>query len=212
MTAQRPVQNFSRKCALVATADERAMSALAMTLPKLGMSVDRLSIDETTPSLDAGRHMLFIDGDLPSLRQLKLGDDGCGPSVPVIGMVGVEAPSRLRLLVDIGAAAFLSKPIHSGTIFSALYLAASQHGQRAAREAAINDLETRRRKRRHVIKAVTIMMRMEGLDDEAAFQRLRRQAMQARVPVETYCEYVVQRCTTQTDRDMQPAGRQALAD
>ncbi|WP_062227594.1 ANTAR domain-containing response regulator [Aureimonas frigidaquae] len=207
MSQVRPIQNFSGKCAHVATADERAMAALGTMLPKFGMHVARLSLAEggLQPMVPQG-DIVFVDGDLPDLRQLRLGPDNAAPPMPVIGLIGVEAPSRLRLLVDLGTAAFLPKPIHSGSVFSALYLAACQHERRLSLEATVEELDMRRRKRRHVIKAVTLVMRMDGLDDDAAFQKLRRLAMQARVPIETYCEIVVQRCTTQADREAKATG------
>ncbi|KAA0969599.1 ANTAR domain-containing protein [Aureimonas fodinaquatilis] len=225
MTLIRPVQNFSQRRGCIASLDGRALETLSVTLPRLGLEVQHLVLDDTgrLPEFDVARDILFVDGDLSMLRHISFGGPGCHPPVPVIGLVGVEAPSRLRALMEVGATAFLSKPVHAGTVFSSLYLGVNEYARRSAYLAAIDELESRRRRRRHVIKAVTHTMRMNRIDDDAAFALLRRESMRSRVSLETYCEYVVQRSTAKHDRgelfrDCEEsgkaliAGRQAIAD
>ena len=106
----------------------------------------------------------------------------------MIGLVGVEAPSRLRTLVTAGATAFLPKPVYGGSVYSALYLGVNEHARRARLQADLDELEARRRLRRHVIRAVVDLMAARGIDDEAAYQIIRREAMRERLGLETYCE------------------------
>lgn len=191
MSIARLVQNFSQRRALLASRDTRAIEALTGTLQKLGLGVEVLEAGESGLDLggadaDPARDILFLDGDL------NLGatssPEAVLPAIPVIGLVGVEAPSRLRTLVTAGATAFLPKPIYGGSVYSALYLGVNEHARRARLQADLDELEARRRLRRHVIRAVVDLMAARGIDDEAAYQIIRREAMRERLGLETYCE------------------------
>jgi len=216
MTLLRFAQSFHRWRALVVSNDQRGTASLAPTLQKLGLIVEQLPIqldsEVCTPDdLSPKRDILFVDGDLnrPLAMTLTQGDL---PPVPVVGLVGMEAPSRLRGLMQIGATAFLSKPVHGGAVFSALYLAVNEYTRRAELRNAIEEFEKRRRLRRHVIKAVTLYMKTHSIDDDAAFARLRGESMSLRMSVEAYCQYVVQRSATEPDRSYAAEIRKASAD
>ncbi len=217
MRFNRYVQNFRQRRAFLLSNDTRATETLSAMATRLGMILEMLSLahgefQTRLDSADAQRDVLFLDGDLNLFPEMIQGTDGVLPQIPVIGLVGIEAPSRLRTLMQVGATAFLSKPVHSGAIFSALYLAINTFEQKADLRLSIQELERRRRYRRHVIKAVTMMMKSHSLDDEGAFALLRKEAMRARLSLEAYCEGVVQRSTTRTVDDTEPDEKQAVAD
>ncbi|MBO0904794.1 ANTAR domain-containing response regulator [Jiella sonneratiae] len=200
MVPGRFVQNFSHRRAILVSNDDRAIATLTATLGRLGLTVSHRptkdeAADLSQEPLQAAEVVLFVDGDLARAPVLPLSDgSGPMPRVPVVGLVGVEAPSRLRALMQTGATAFLAKPVYAGSVFSALYLAVNEHAAKADQLAAIGAHETRRRQRRFVIKAVLKLMRERGLDDDdAAFAILRRESMQARLSIEAYCQFVVQR-------------------
>ncbi len=193
MSVARLVQNFSQRRALIASGDPRAIESLTATLRKLGLCVDTLEGCEAGQKPvafqgDPTRDILFLDGDLNAAEGGAFGYDAVLPAVPVIGLVGVEAPSRLRTLMTAGATAFLPKPIYGGSVYSALYLGVNEHARRARLQADVEELEARRRLRRHVIRAVVEIMAARNLDDEGAYQILRREAMRERLALETYCE------------------------
>ncbi|MDB5526627.1 MAG: antitermination protein [Rhizobium sp.] len=217
MRPNRFVQNFSQRRALILTGDVRAADAVSSTARKLGLSVEHLSTFDSDAQLglqsaDARRDVLFIDGDMNFVPEFAMRNAAELAQVPVVGLVGVEAPSRLRALMQIGATAFLSKPVHSGSMFSALYLAVNEYEQRTQLRLSIEELERRRRYRRHVIKAVTMVMTSHSLDDEGAFALLRKESMRARVSLENYCEGVVQRSTAHLGHDAEPDEKQVAAD
>ena len=206
MAPSRFVQNFSRRHAILVSNDERVSTTLLPTLARLGLSAEhRLTgeeaVDLSQLSLQAEDHVVFVDGDLPRAPILPFsGGPGSLPLVPVVGLVGVEAPSRLRSLMQAGATAFLAKPVYGGSVFSALYLAVNEFNQKAEMAGDLATHETRRRQRRFVIKAVLQLMRERGLeDDDQAFAILRRESMQARLSIEAYCQYVVQRSAAQSE-------------
>ncbi len=195
--AVRLQQNFNGSRALIVCNRPAAVEMLVETLAKLGVSsqfapiVDgRAQID--LASLSAERDMLFVDGDLDGV--LGFGDGGPAP-VPLIGLIGVETPGRLKSLVNLGATGFLRKPVHGAAVYAVLFLAINQFLLREEQNQRIDTLEHRRRGRRAVIKAVVALMAEAGIDDEEAFARLRREAMRQRMGVEDYCELQLRRRT-----------------
>ena len=185
MKQPRVTQNFRDFRASIITSDSRTTNTLQFVLPRLGLTVD--AVHQTfflEPA--AGPRIVFTDGDM------ALPPAGEEPEMPtvcaVVGLVGSEAPSRLRGLVNLGAQAFLTKPVHSGSVYSALFLAVNSFNHRIAMQAQIEDLKQRRKGRAHVLHVVTEMVLRDGIDPDQAYDRLRRGAMHARQSVEDFCE------------------------
>lgn len=217
MRPNRYVQNFRQRRAMLISKDNRAVVSITGMVERLGMSIERLS--PTAEELrcvireaDGQRDVLFLDGDLNLIPDTENSHMDEVTELPVIGLVGIEAPSRLRSLMQFGATAFIPKPVQGGAVFSALYLAVNSFEKTAHLRGSLQELEHRRRYRRHVIKAVTMVMQSHALDDEGAFALLRKESMRARLSLEAYCEGVVQRSTTRPFRDKGPDEKQAVAD
>lgn len=138
--------------------------------------------------------MVIIDGDLdlplvwPDGYNLMHQHAPC----PTVGLVGTEAPSRLKAMLQLGATSFLQKPIHGGAVYSALYLGVNAFERIERLKASLDDLTERRRKRIYVIRAVAELMRRSGLGEDAAYDHLRRDSMRARVSIEDYCKSLTQ--------------------
>ncbi|WP_457106242.1 ANTAR domain-containing response regulator [Methylobacterium sp. P5_C11] len=196
MTNPRLIQNFSGAHALLIAPPTTATEVLAGTLMKLGLTVASVLPAGDAPwlnfaILDPEHHIVIVDGDLP-LPGIAASAVSDLPPVPVVGLVGVEAPSRLKGLLQLGATGLLRKPIHGASVYAALFLAVNEHNRRRVLEERLARHEERRRGRRHVVKAILRVMHEHGLDDDAAYEALRRDAMRARQPLETYCEALVQ--------------------
>lgn len=213
MTVSRFVQNFSQCRATVLSRDARALDMLDRTLVKLGLSVAYAIVEGDRSRLQAselepGRDILFVDGDL----DLPVTLVGESPVVPVIGLIGVEAPSRLRQLVQIGASAYLRKPVHGATVYSALVLGVNAFNRKQMLETCLETHELKRRQRRSVIKAILEIMRTDHVDDDEAYIRLRRLSMRNRMSVEDFSEHFVRMRTIVTPRDPTPQRRRAIAE
>ena len=187
MTERRPIQNFRGLRGLLWAGPDFASDALERTLERLG--VETLRIGEVDPAaLDRDRDVLFIDGDQPLCPDLVLAPGSALPLVPAIGIVGSEAPSRLKLLTDAGVTSLLRKPVHAATVYSALFLGVNTFRRMRALEQRVAEGERRRNGRRFVIKAVVALVRGQGLDDDEAYARLRRESMRRRLELEEFCE------------------------
>ncbi len=206
----RLLQNFNGGRAVIVTANRSAVEALEITLAKLGVSAEFRAVAEPRMEIDVAglnpeRDILFLDGDLDIAIAGDASEAGRPPQVPVIGLVGVEAPSRLKNLINLGATAFLRKPVHGAAVYTALFLGINQFLLRTDMNARLEDMERRRRGRRSVIKAIVSLMADAGIDDDAAYDRLRRESMRLRRGLEDHCEDYLARRAPTPDRAA-PAG------
>ncbi len=191
MSGGRLIQNLRGGRALIVAEQGDATAGLIAMLGRLGMTplfVLPNSPDLNPARLDAERDVLLVDGDLSAGLALPLSPLAQLPPVPVIGLVGIEAPSRLRSLMTLGATAFLRKPVHHGSIYTALFLCVNEYRCRLLLERQLQELHHRRARRRFVIKAVLGVMRRTDVDEDAAYDALRRESMRARQSIEDYCE------------------------
>jgi AmiR/NasT family two-component response regulator len=193
MTAPRLLQNFSGGRAHIITGNPGAVEALEATLVKLGVGVEHVPIVEGRAELDiatlqADRDILFVDGDLDGVLAIEPDVETRLPPVPIIGLVGVEAPSRLKALTNLGATGFLRKPVHGATVYTTLFLGINQFLLRSDLGHRLRELERRRQGRRSVVKAIVALMGQAGCDDDEAYAMLRRESMRSRQNLEDYCE------------------------
>ncbi len=215
MIRTRFIQNFVNRRAIVVSRDGRALEALDQTLLKLGVSVsyvplsgDRAAIG--AGDLDAERDLLFVDGDLKDPIELPVGPISGIAAVPIVGLVGIEAPSRLRGLYQLGATAILRKPVHGAIVYSALVLCVNTYQRMQQMEASI-ELHEERRRQRGVVKAIVEIMRRHGVDDDEAYRLLRRESMKARLSVEAFCERFVRQADEVSQDDPEPEKRSMIA-
>ncbi|WP_019199743.1 ANTAR domain-containing response regulator [Afipia birgiae] len=187
MIGQPLVQNFRGNRALLWGGPDAATETLEKTLARVGVSLARFEdVDLTT--LDPNRDVLLIDGDFPFNPASVLVGETALPIVPAIGIVGIEAPSRLRLLTEAGVTSFLRKPIHAGAVYSALFLCVNNYRRMRGMELRLAEHDRRRNGRRFVIKAVVTLVQSHGLNDDEAFAWLRRESMRRRQGIEESCE------------------------
>jgi AmiR/NasT family two-component response regulator len=196
MTEPRLLQNFNGNRAIVVTDRASAMETLVTALERLGVAAGVADIvgsvgDIDLADLQAERDIIFIDGDIGDLAMLPLSAVGRLPPAPVIGVIGVSAPSRLKALMRAGATSFLRKPIHSAAVYPALFVGVNEYRRHRHLEVLLEDQERRRRGRRDVVKAIIRVMSDYGLDDDAAYDLLRRRCMATRQTMEDLCRDLV---------------------
>lgn len=206
MSELRLQQNFRGCRAHIIAHPSTALDVLAATLHQLGVEV-RQGLGEHSRfdpgAVTAERDIVFVDGDLEAPVDMPLAGPGRLPPAPVVGLVGVEAPSRLKTLVHAGATAFLRKPVHGAAVYSALFMGVNEFLRRRDLEARLEDHEQRRRGRRYVVKAILLVMQRTGVDDDAAYSILRRGCMKSRMSLEDYCRSFVR--DTPAEESQQPA-------
>ena len=154
MTEPRIIQNFLGYRALIITDARSAVTQLDSTLSKLGLTlrypeIEGGGVQLPEDALADDHTVLFIDSDMnvtietPGAERM--------PQMPVIGIVGVEAPSRLKSLMRLGATATLRKPVHGGSVYSALFFGVNEFRQRRTLKLQLDEQDRRRRGRRHLV-------------------------------------------------------------
>ncbi|MET0971736.1 MAG: ANTAR domain-containing protein [Tardiphaga sp.] len=196
MTESRLLQNFNGGRAFIITDRAVSMDVLVTALERLGVTTDAgdvvTSVSAIDPaSLQPERDIIFIDGDIGDAATLPLSPVGRMPPAPVIGLIGVTAPSRLKALMRAGATSFLRKPIHSSAVYPALFVGINEYRRHRYLETLLEDQERRRRGRRDVVKAIIRVMSEHGIDDDAAYDLLRRRCMTTRQTMEDLCRDLI---------------------
>jgi AmiR/NasT family two-component response regulator len=190
MSAPPPVQNFRGLQTLILHAPDQNRAVLERTLRRLGLAVaghDPAAGDALPDELARRVDLLFADADIWALPPLPaaLG------APAVVALIGHETPSRLQRAYDMAACAFVLKPVRPHGVFTALFFAINERRRRSTLKAELDGMAARHAARRQVIKAILAIMARDGVDDEEAFRRLRRESMARRVTIEELCRQLV---------------------
>ena len=196
MTEPRLLQNFSGGRAIVVTDRASSLDILTTSLDRLGVTTNPADIVESVAAIDLAtlqpdRDVIFIDGDISDTAVLPRSAIGRLPPAPVIGLLGVSAPSRLKALMRAGATSFLRKPVHGAAVYPALFVGVNEYRRHRHLEALLEDQDRRRRGRRNLVKAIIRTMSEYGIDDDEAYDLLRRRSMKMRQTMEDMCKDLV---------------------
>ena len=172
------IKNFRGLRARVIHAEDDNRARLAATLDKLGLEVTAV-----VPGAP-------VDGDCDLV--LFDADEGAGhafgadapPDLPCIALIGSEAPSRLARVVNQRAVSHILKPVRSAGVYTAVFLAVNEFRQRQRLQREAEVLRQRLAGRRVVTRAVVRLMRLCGIEEDAAYGWLRDEAMRRRIPIE----------------------------
>ncbi|MEP2641970.1 ANTAR domain-containing protein [Roseobacter sp.] len=188
MTRRVSFQELGGAHAFVLHRDHAMLRNLSRQLGAIG-----LRVSTCWPVLDAGAlgaDFVFFDADMGHDEQFPW-PPGRAP-MPMIALIGSEAPGRIDWALSAGADAQLLKPIGDSGVYSALLIARAAND---ARKALLDDnaaLRHRLNERQTVVRAVNFLM-VGGVDEDAAYDRLRRIAMDARISFEDAAQQVVAR-------------------
>jgi AmiR/NasT family two-component response regulator len=215
MTEPRLLQNFSGGRAIVVTDLASSIDELTTSLNRLGVTTNSADIVESIAAIDLAtlqpdRDVIFIDGDISDAAVLPRSAIARLPPAPIVGLLGVSAPSRLKALMRAGATSFLRKPIHGAAVYPALFIGINEYRRHRHLETLLEDQGRRRRGRRDVVKAIIRTMSEYGIDDDEAYDLLRRRSMTLRQTLEDLCEDLVRSSDGQEYGEFVP--RRKLAD
>lgn len=162
------------------------VQALERQLHAIGLVVEQCWPD--LPPSVLGADFVFFDADHGHDSQFPW-LPGAAP-MPMIALIGSEAPGRIEWALNAGADAQLVKPIGDGGAFSALLTARAAFDMRQVLAAEIASLRHRLDQRQTVVRAVGMLMGRGKTEDEA-YGQLRAMAMAWRVSFEQAAERVV---------------------
>ena len=123
------------------------------------------------------------------LRRLFRGQDR--KLLTVIGVVGYENPSILQLVLEIGAHAVIERPIRPFGLLTQLAIARSLWLSQQDAGLRVLKLERKLAGIKKIERARLILMASQGLDEEQAYQIIRRQAMSKRVGMDEVAAAII---------------------
>ena len=143
-----------------------------------------LSAEEAWPDLPVDvllADFVFFDADMTCDAQLPW-TPGEAP-MPLVALIGSEAPGRVEWALSQRADAHLVKPLGNSGIYSALLIARQTFEERRALTREIDSLRAQVAERRTVVQAV-VRLTEAGRSEAEAFAILRQMAMDARTSIE----------------------------
>lgn len=181
------IPNFRERRALVLHRDDLNRTALLGQLGKLGLVVEALwPVDD--PQRVQG-DFVFFDADLGYDRLFPWASGE--PPVPLVALVGSEAPGRVEWALAQSPSAFMLKPVGSTGAFSALVVASYTFAERQRLTSLVKDLTLRIKARSVVVRAVLRLMQQFAIDEAEALRMLGVVAMRERTSVEALSALVL---------------------
>ena len=150
-----------------------------------------LSAEIAWPDLpaDAGlADFVFFDADMACDEQMPW-TPGEAP-MPLIALIGTEAPGRVEWALKQRADAHLVKPVGNAGIYSALLIARQKFDERQALYHEIAGLRVQVSERRTVVQAV-LRLTEKGQTEAEAFALLRRLAMDGQTTMEAAAAHLL---------------------
>ncbi|MDQ0394474.1 ANTAR domain-containing response regulator [Labrys monachus] len=163
-------------------------------IERLGRQLERLGLAVTVQwaPLDLARinpDIVLVDAD-QGWDGLLPWQAGAAP-MPLVALLGSEAPGRIAWAMEHGAGALIAKPVASSAVYPSLVMAVHMHAQRLAMAKRCADLEERMRLRPLVHGAVHAIMAARLVDESAAYSLLRCTAMRRRLTIEQIAAGIV---------------------
>lgn len=185
---RRPIriQNLGGARAVILHRPHPTVQALTRQLTAIGLAVEPVW-PELCPSA-LGADFVFFDADMGHDEQFPW-EAGASP-MPMVALIGSEAPGRIEWALRAGAHAQLLKPVGDNGAYSALLIARDAFDAQRALSVEIADLRRRLDERLTVVRAVAALAARGKTEDEA-YAQLRQMAMAWRVSFEDAAARVV---------------------
>ena len=186
MSRPARIPNLGGANAFILHRPHATVTALTRQLVAIGLDVREYWPELPPDALAAD--FVFFDVDLGFDEQFPW-EPGAAP-MPLVALIGSEAPGRIEWALSHKADAQLLKPIGAAGVYSALLIA--RQGFLARRRLAdeIAALETRVADRHTIVRAVALLS-ARGVEDGRAYTQLRALAMNWRVSVEQAARRIV---------------------
>jgi AmiR/NasT family two-component response regulator len=120
-----------------------------------------------------------LDRQVLPLASSLLGE----PRPAIVAVLADDTGDLAKLISSIGPHAILAKPFEDGAVLASMVLARANSGYQQRLLARIAKLEETLRSMRKVERAKAILMEKRHLDESEAYELLRKQAMNKRVPI-----------------------------
>lgn len=187
MTRRARIPNLGGSRAVVLHRPHTAIEGLARQLAAIGLLVEEAWPD--LPPSASGADFLFFDVDHGFDAQFPW-KPGEAP-MPLVALIGSEAPGRIEWGLSQRADAQLMKPVGNAGVYAALLIARRAFDERRRLEREIESLRERVAERQGIVRAV-VALSASGIGEEQAYAQLRALAMSWQVTMEAAARRVVE--------------------
>ena len=196
MTRRARIPNLGGSRAVVLHRPHAAIEGLARQLAAIGLDVEMAWPD--LPPSASGADFLFFDVDHGFDEQFPW-KPGEAP-MPLVALIGSEAPGRIEWGLSQRADAQLMKPVGAAGAYAALLIARRAFDERQRLEREIASLRERVLERQSIVRAV-VALSAAGIGEEQAYAQLRALAMNWQVTMEAAARRVIELKNLHGDRD-----------
>jgi AmiR/NasT family two-component response regulator len=179
------IPNLGGAKAFVLHRPHATVQAITRQLSAIGL--DAAACWPQLPAEALGADFVFFDADLGFDEQFPW-KPGEAP-MPLVALIGSEAPGRIEWALSHKADAQLLKPVGNAGVYSALLIARQSFEARKRLAGEIAALRQRVGERQTIVRAVAALSK--GSDDERAYAQLRSLAMSWQISVEEAARRIV---------------------
>ena len=185
MTRAPRIPNLGGARALILHRPHPTVQALTRQLSAIGLIT--LDCWPELPPEALAADFVFFDADLGFDEQFPW-RPGEAP-MPLVALIGSEAPGRIEWALSHNADAQLLKPVGNAGVYSALLIARQSFEARKHLASEISSLRLRVAERQTIVRAVEALSK--GAEDGRAYQQLRSLAMGWQISLEEAARRVV---------------------
>ena len=180
------IPNLGGATALILHRPHATVTAIGRQLGAIGVGASDCWPD--LPPAAIAADFIFFDADQGRDEQFPWQPGEA--QMPMIALIGSEAPGRIEWALHQNADAHLLKPVGNSGVYSALLIARRTFDARKRLGGEIDELRDRVGARQTVVRAVTILSQ-RGIDDEQAYAQLRTLAMNWQISMEDAARRIV---------------------
>lgn len=168
---------------------DRIADELLQQVHRIGCSYDHMwPLQKTLP----GKFdVVFLDVTDQSASELSAFLSSRDLPPTVIALVAYENPSVLQLLFDIGAHAMLVKPLRAAGVLGSIVMGRRYWAEQCRFKKDLGKLRDRLENVQKVNEAKFILMRHRGIDERAAYDLVRKQAMAKRITTTEIAQSII---------------------
>lgn len=138
--------------------------------------------------------LMVMDIKMPNINGLEASEEiqiALNKRIPTVILTAYNQPELIEKAGDIGAFAFLTKPVKPQDLIASIETAKCRAKELDALNKDISDLKEKLEIRKLVEKAKGIIMKKLSLDEPEAMHYLQKKSMNDRIPIKTVAEQII---------------------
>jgi AmiR/NasT family two-component response regulator len=175
--------DFENGTLLLVDCEERTLNSLEKSLQRLGIKAQPLRDDAPQNLQGCFAAIVELEHFASPQTLLKLNQ----ANVPVVALTPHETLSQIQRAIELGATAMLNRPITQGSVYTTLMMAIGLRERLDHDAQTIDNLQQRLANRPQLAMALARLMVEHGLDESAAYERLRELSMRLNRSIDELC-------------------------